>query len=86
MGGFAHHFLNWAVSRGHECSDPVRVAQTILRLAAADRLPAHLLLGSDAVKHAGDANATRTADADRWRDVSMSTDYDARVAVPDLRF
>ena len=71
---------------GHECSDPVKVAQIILRLATADRLPAHLLLGSDAVKHAGDANATRTADADRWRDVSVSTDYDARVAVPDLRF
>src|SRR5213075_3265970 len=32
---------------GHETSDPVKVAQVILRLAAADRLPAHLLLGSD---------------------------------------
>src|SRR5271167_2077899 len=62
---------------GHETSDPVKVAQVILRLAAADRLPAHLLLGSDAVKHAGDADATRAADGQRWRDVSVSTDFDA---------
>ena len=70
---------------GHETSDPVRVAQLILRLAAADRLPAHLLLGSDAVKHAGDAEATR-ADAERWRDISVSTDFDARGALPDAGF
>ena len=34
---------------GQENSDPSRVAQVILRLAASDRLPANLLLGSDAV-------------------------------------
>src|SRR5580693_3484805 len=71
---------------GRETSDPVKVAQVILRLAAADRLPAHLLLGSDAAKHAGDADATRAADAERWRDVSVSTDFDARRALPDVRF
>src|SRR5213078_2486893 len=65
---------------GHETSDPVKVAQVILRLAAADRLPAHLLLGSDAAKNAGDAEATRAADAERWRDISVSTDFDARGA------
>src|SRR6202007_2554340 len=32
---------------GNEVSDPVRVAQLILRLAESERLPAHLLLGSD---------------------------------------
>src|SRR5271168_3902424 len=42
---------------GQETSDPVKVAQIILRLANADSLPAHLLLGSDAAKHAGDADA-----------------------------
>ena len=71
---------------GHETSDPVKVAQVILRLAAADRLPAHLLLGSDAAKNAGDAEATRAADAERWRDISVSTDFDARGALPDVRF
>jgi NAD(P)-dependent dehydrogenase (short-subunit alcohol dehydrogenase family) len=60
---------------GHENSDPAKVAQVILRLAASDRVPAHLLIGSDAVRYAGDAEAARKAEADRWRELSMSTDY-----------
>src|SRR3981081_2492749 len=36
---------------GHENSDPAKVAQVVLRLAASDCLPAHLLLGRDAVQH-----------------------------------
>jgi NAD(P)-dependent dehydrogenase (short-subunit alcohol dehydrogenase family) len=71
---------------GRETSDPVKVAQVILRLAAADRLPTHLLLGSDAAKHADDADATRAADAQRWREISVSTDFDAHGALPELRF
>ena len=35
---------------GKEVSDPVKVAQVVLRLAAGDSLPAHLLIGSDAVR------------------------------------
>jgi NAD(P)-dependent dehydrogenase (short-subunit alcohol dehydrogenase family) len=71
---------------GHETSDPVKVAQLILRLAASEHLPAHLLLGSDAVQFAGQAVATRAAEAERWRDVSISTDVDAAEAPPSLRF
>jgi NAD(P)-dependent dehydrogenase (short-subunit alcohol dehydrogenase family) len=71
---------------GKETSDPVKVAQVVLRLAESDQLPAHLLLGSDAVQYAGQAEATRAADAERWRDVSVSTDVNASVAVPALRF
>ncbi len=71
---------------GQETSDPVKVAQLVLRLAASDSLPAHLLLGSDAVQYSGQAEATRAADADRWREISISTDVNARGALPDLRF
>ena len=42
--------------------DPVRVAQVVLRLAGSDQLPAHLLLGSDAVHYADQAEASRAAD------------------------
>jgi hypothetical protein len=35
---------------GQENSDPAKVAQIVLRLAASDRLPTPLLLGSDAVR------------------------------------
>src|SRR6266404_417070 len=52
---------------GKEMSDPAKVAQLILRLADSDHLPAHLLVGSDAVEFAAEAEATRKADAERWR-------------------
>src|SRR5579871_4778140 len=62
---------------GKEVSDPAKVAQVVLRLAASDSLPPHLLLGSDAVRYAHEAESARTADADRWREVSVSTDFNA---------
>jgi NAD(P)-dependent dehydrogenase (short-subunit alcohol dehydrogenase family) len=71
---------------GNENSDPVKVAQVVLRLAASDSLPAHLLLGSDAVQYNAQAEATRTADAVRWREVSVSTDVNAPGSLPALRF
>jgi NAD(P)-dependent dehydrogenase (short-subunit alcohol dehydrogenase family) len=71
---------------GHEISDPVKVAQVVLHLAASDRLPAHLLIGSDAVRFAGEAEATRVADAAHWREISLSTDFDAPTALPSVRF
>ena len=71
---------------GHETSDPGKVAQVVLRLAASDRLPAHLLLGSDAVKFAGQAQATREAEAEHWREMSLSTDVDAAGIKPALQF
>jgi hypothetical protein len=71
---------------GQETSDPAKVAQVVLRLAASDHLPAHLLLGSDAVQYAGQAEAARAADAERWREISVSTDANAQASLPDLRF
>ena len=50
-------------SGARRTSDPAKVAQVILRLAASARLPAHLLLGSDAVQYAGEAEAARAAEA-----------------------
>ena len=71
---------------GQETSDPAKVAQVILRLAASDHLPAHLLLGSDAVQYAAQAEASRGADTERWREISISTDVNARGALPALQF
>jgi len=71
---------------GKENSDPAKVAQVILRLAASDRLPAHLLLGSDAVQYAGQAEAARDDEEEQWREVSVSTDFDASTSLPNLRF
>jgi hypothetical protein len=65
---------------GQENSDPAKVAQD------SERLPAHLLLGSDAVRYAGEAEAARAAEAERWQELSVSTDVDAPGALPSLRF
>jgi len=64
----------------------VWLAQVVIRLAASDTLPTHLLIGSDAVQYAAQADATRAADAERWRQVSTSTDVNAQVSLPELRF
>src|ERR1700704_781047 len=70
----------------HENSKPAKVAQVVLRLAVSNYLPAHLLIGSDAVQHAGQAEATRATDAERWREVSVSTDADAPRSMSALQF
>jgi NAD(P)-dependent dehydrogenase (short-subunit alcohol dehydrogenase family) len=71
---------------GKENSDPAKVAQLILRLADSEHLPVHLLLGSDAVEYAGQAETTRSQEAERWREVSISTDVNAKGPLPDIRF
>jgi NAD(P)-dependent dehydrogenase (short-subunit alcohol dehydrogenase family) len=71
---------------GKEVSDPAKVAQVVVRLAASDRLPAHLLIGSDAVRFAAEAEKTREAEGAQWRETSLSTDVDSSTALPDMQF
>ena len=71
---------------GNEKGDPAKIAQVILRLASSDRLPAHLLIGSDAVQYASEAEANRKAEAERWHDVSASTDFGALAPATEPRF
>jgi NAD(P)-dependent dehydrogenase (short-subunit alcohol dehydrogenase family) len=57
---------------GKENSDPAKVAQVILRRAASDKLPAHLLLGSDAARYAGEAQGrAKLMPSDGERSVSQ---------------
>jgi NAD(P)-dependent dehydrogenase (short-subunit alcohol dehydrogenase family) len=71
---------------GKEVSDPAKVAQVVVRLAASDRLPAHLLIGSDAVRFAAEAEKTREAEGAQWRETSLSTDVDSSTVLPDVQF
>jgi len=71
---------------GQEISDPAKVAQVILRLAICDHLPAHLLIGSDAVRFAAEADKSRAADAAQWQEMSLSTDADSSTEIPAMRF
>ena len=70
---------------GHETSDPAKVAQVIVQLTTKEQLPAHLLLGSDAVQYARLAEDKRESDAKVWFDVSVSTDVEGVQERPALK-
>jgi NAD(P)-dependent dehydrogenase (short-subunit alcohol dehydrogenase family) len=67
---------------GHETGDPAKVAQVVLKLAYHDALPAHLLLGSDALHYAGEADKARAASGEAWRAISAATDCSAPSPLP----
>jgi NAD(P)-dependent dehydrogenase (short-subunit alcohol dehydrogenase family) len=69
---------------GKESGDPAKVAQVVLKIADADTLPPHILLGSDAILLAHQAEQARAAAADRWKAVSASIDMDAAGPIPVL--
>jgi len=69
---------------GHENGDPTKVAHIVLKIAEADTLPPHILIGSDAFRMVRQAEEARAADEDRWKAVSMSTDVDSG-SIPDPR-
>ena len=69
---------------GKEPGDPDKVARLVLRLAEADRLPPHILLGSDAIRLAGEAEEARMANALEWRAVGASIDFDADAPMPPM--
>lgn len=61
---------------GREVGDPRKIARVILNLTTQPALPAHLVLGSDALLVLGKAQAEREAAAREWKEVSASTDFD----------
>ncbi len=62
---------------GNEVGDPARIAEVIVELTRRDRLPAHLILGSDALRVFEEAEAKRQAEAREWASVSRSTDFES---------
>lgn len=69
---------------GNEPSDPAKIAQVVVGVAEADRLPPHILLGSDAFQVALGADAARHAATERWRAVSAWTDFATEGPLPDF--
>ncbi len=60
---------------GRQPGDPARAAQVILELAAMEHPPLRLALGSDAVGAIEKADHARLEELERWRGLSLSTDY-----------
>jgi len=62
---------------GTQPGDPVEAAAVIIHIASLDEPPLRLLLGSDAI-HLAEQNEIARIEPDRkWRDVSISTDFEA---------
>ena len=59
---------------GKQVGDPVKAAQAMLKVAMSAEPPAHLLLGSDAVRLVDEKIASLQAELAAWRSVSLSTD------------
>ena len=69
---------------GNEDGDPERVAQLVLKIAEAQTLPPHILLGSAAFKVARQVEQRRVVEADRWYAVSASIDVGFEGPIPEL--
>ncbi|ALS60287.1 oxidoreductase [Pandoraea norimbergensis] len=59
---------------GKQLGDPVKAARAMLAVIAAEHPPAHLLLGSDALKLVRDKLAAMETELDTWETLTVSTD------------
>jgi NAD(P)-dependent dehydrogenase (short-subunit alcohol dehydrogenase family) len=57
--------------------DPARAARVVTDIVRLDEPPLRLLLGSDALGYADAASRSRAEEAERWAEVSRSTDFAA---------
>lgn len=71
--GVAHRRL--AEHTGNEVGDPAKIAQVIVDLSRRDDLPAHLILGSDALAAFTASEDQRRREMEAWLPVSRSTDF-----------
>lgn len=63
-------------NNGHQPGDPNKAAAAILRITETDTPPAHLLLGTDALRIVAEGRAAFDKDIAAWQALSESTDYD----------
>ncbi|WP_432095890.1 oxidoreductase [Streptomyces sp. bgisy100] len=61
---------------GHQPGDPDKAAAAVLRIVAAGRPPARLLLGTDALRLVQAGRDTFERDMLAWAELSASTDFD----------
>lgn len=73
LGAWLERF---AMYSGNEPGDPARMARAVIAAVDAPEPSRRLLLGSDALGIAVDAERSRLAEADAWAEVSRSTDHE----------
>lgn len=74
VGAVARFHLDYD---GTQPGDPVMAAAVIIHIASLDEPPLRLLLGSDAVQLAEQNDLVRMEADRKWRDLSVSTDFEA---------
>jgi NAD(P)-dependent dehydrogenase (short-subunit alcohol dehydrogenase family) len=60
---------------GHQLGNPVKAAEAVLAILEEAHPPAHLVLGSDALRLIGAARAAVDDDIKHWESLSRSTDF-----------
>src|SRR5271170_6193484 len=70
-----NHAIHARQSSGKQQGDPDKAAQAILQIAQLPEPPLRLLLGSDAVYLACIIAAARAAEDEKWKSLSLSTDF-----------
>jgi len=60
---------------GNQLGNPAKAAEALLAIVAESKPPAHLVLGSDALRFIGAARAAVDDDIRRWETLSRSTDF-----------
>lgn len=60
---------------GKQLGDPEKAAQVFINLAESENPPVRLYLGSDAYKRASAKIETIASDLEKWKDISLSTDF-----------
>jgi NAD(P)-dependent dehydrogenase (short-subunit alcohol dehydrogenase family) len=63
---------------GNQIGDPKKAARAMLKVAASDNPPAHLLLGSDAVRLVDEKMKALQSEFAAWMSLSLSTDFTER--------
>lgn len=67
---------------GNQLGDPEKAAAAILSVIDAAEPPAHLVLGSDALRLVRAGRAAVDAEIDKWADLSRSTDFAEGAQLP----
>jgi len=70
----AHHQQARVDQSGQQLADPARAARAMLAIMAADQPPAHLLLGSDALRLVRAKLDSLAGQFDAWETLTGSTD------------
>lgn len=69
---------------GRQEGDPQKIAALVVNLANREDVPVRLILGVDAEKRVQYAEAARAAEAQKYRDLTLSTVFDNAESIPEL--